>query len=734
MSSLIGFDTETHLFEAQRLLVPIVCVSASCGDHQEIRTRQTARDLVEYLIRDPEYHVVAHYAGFDLAQIMYNWPNLIPDVFALAASGRAHCTVIREKLLNLTNTGNIKDIPLPDGSMKKNYSYSLQALVQKYLGIDLSEDKKREDAWRLHYVELDGTPLDQWPHEAVEYAVADAVYAERIFWEQERHRQSFLEQTGIDPFAVANFRVAADLALYLCSQWGMKVDAQQQARVMEQVKSAIDPANLPDLIEVGILMPAEPPRPHARGHKDHVEGCKRRGCDCPVRMVPGREEKINDKVLRAYVEHFCTENGLPVKRTDPTEKFPEGQVCVDAEWFDDHAHLDPVLEQYRTRQKVQKIVTTELPRMLDAEGSPAPVVHPVYDVLKRTGRTSSYAVDTYPSFNCQNVDPRVRECYEARPGYVLFSLDYGAMELGTLAQKCLDLFGFSVLADKINAGVDPHAYLGGQLAYALDHRFNEVCVESQLGTQDAIFEAFLSLKDSPHEEIQALFKHYRTFAKPTGLGYPGGLGPDTFVAYAKATYGVIVESVELAASLRDVWLQTYPEMPQYFDWLKERCVDPRHAGKFAYFTPYGMYRPNCDFTQIANGIGLQSPSAEGAITAVINLVQACYDPSLGSILYDDDQGPVCRPICFIHDEIVGELREDDMMHERCQEISRIMVESMRTITPQVEPRTSAALMRRWNKKAEAVYDGNGRLTIWEPHEQQDQEEAPQQQEPTAVAV
>ena len=90
-------------------------------------------------------------------------------------------------------------------------------------------------------------------------------------------------------------------------------------------------------------------------------------------------------------------------------------------------------------------------------------------------------------------------------------------------------------------------------------------------------------------------------------------------------------------------------------------------------------------------------------------MQACLDPTLESILY----GKV-RPIGFIHDEFVGEIAEDDLMHERMAEMERLMVEAMMTITPDVEARANACLMRRWDKDAKRVLDEKGRLTIWEP--------------------
>jgi len=331
-----------------------------------------------------------------------------------------------------------------------------------------------------------------------------------------------------------------------------------------------------------------------------------------------------------------------------------------------------------------------------------------------------------------------------RPGCVLLSADYSQMELATTGQICLNLFGKSVMADKINAGIDLHAFLGGSIAYNSDKVFQDICDSSGVTSPDDIYEVFVNLKDAEEEPVRKFYKHYRTLAKPTGLGYPGGLMPKTFTKYAKSQFGVTID-FKTAEQLRNVWMAVFPEMERYFDFINEDCEDAHNSPRmvkfideqgdekvrktlvYAYSTPLGLYRAGCDYCAAANGMGLQSPAAEGALMGVLNIVRACYDSSMESILYDDALGPVCRPVAFIHDEILCELREDAEMDTYAQEISRIMVESMRVITPDVEPRVEMALMRRWDKAAESVYDADNRLTIWSPddHEEEIQASEPQ---------
>lgn len=716
--ALLGWDFETHLMGAQRVAPPVVCLSAFYqeGDDpgQEMLYGRREDDQLSQLLgvifdlTDTDTQRVAHNASFDLAVACAHDPSLMHAAFEMLLDERMHCTIVREKLLCLTQFGSPEFIEDDRGRTLK-VDYSIAGLMMYYFGEDRSELKKGDDAWRMNYAELEDIPVDEWPEEAVTYAIGDSVDAVSIWKAQEIRRAQVIHETGVDPFVTLNFRCAADFALHLMTCWGLKVDAEEKQKIEDMIATALAPENLSHLIGSGVLRPGEAPKPYKNGAKDKNGNPK---------MTKGKKESINKALLQEIVKEVCEANGIEVRRTEKTKKFPEGQISTGAEVIDGLYHLSDVLSEYRDRQKLQKLVTTELPRMCMPDGSTAPVVHPSYDILKKTGRTSSFASKAFPSFNCQNVDPRVRNCFVPRDGFLLFSIDYNQMELGTLAQRCLDLFGHSTLAEKINAGYDLHSFLGAQIARHTHDQFSKLAPDDK----DECYELFMQFKKSDDPEEWSFWKHYRTLAKPTGLGYPGGLGPETFVAYAKATYGVIID-LETAELLRDVWKATFDEMPEYFNYINRQCIDERFSEgrdrRYAYSTPFGMYRPNADYCAAANGLGLQSPSAEGAIWGVIQTVRACFDPTMRSILGDDSKGPTTRPICFIHDEQLGEVRDDDRVHDRVMEIVRIMVQSMKQVTPDVEARAEAALMRRWDKRAEPVYNEAGRLIPWEPKDEKE---------------
>ena len=184
------------------------------------------------------------------------------------------------------------------------------------------------------------------------------------------------------------------------------------------------------------------------------------------------------------------------------------------------------------------------------------------------------------------------------------------------------------------------------------------------------------------------------------------------VDFSRKTYGVIMTEDE-AREFREVWRETYPEMPEYFDWVNAN-TDPYNDGDgeklYWYESPLGMIRRGATFCAVANGKCMQTPGAEGAKTAMILLQRECYDPTMGSVLYG------CRPIAFVHDQIIGETTEDESLwHDQCMRVKEIMCESMEMVLPDVKMRSDEAhLTSVWTKSSEPVYGEGGRLIPWTP--------------------
>lgn len=695
MNEIVSIDTETHLIATGNLAPPLVSLSVSYLKENRICSELSCIAEKEHLyntlcsLLNPENHI--HIVGanlcFDLTVIIYQFPELTSWIFQKAGNWEFHDVQIREMLINLSLHGGIDFIELDNGSTKA-ISYSLSELEKSYLGVDRTREKEDPDAPRFNYQSLQDTPLKDWPEEYKKYAIEDSENTLKIFFEQEKQRDAA-------SLASEEFQTSSSLCLRLMTCLGLRIDQSKVQEIEREVALDLNPEKMGILVESGILRPAEPGRPKKKQPKEaFITG--------NTVYTKGTEESIDTKKLKKHVEKLCESLGKEVKKTETKRTSLNEEVITSLlEEVD-----DPILVAYKLRQSLQKIVNTYLPAISGHD-----IIYPNFSVLKVTGRTGSSGnrkgKNDYPSTNIQNQDPRIRPCFIPSPGHLFCSIDFSAAELVTTAQTVFGLFGHSKLRDVLLAGRDPHAYLGSQLARNLDTQFAHYCNTEHL-TLDQVYDVFIKLKEGT-PEAKEFFKKYRSFAKPTGLGYPGGLGPKTFVEFAKRDYGISID-VETAETLRNIWFETYPEMREYLHCISSNCRDPLHSEKFWYQGPLGIVRTNCVYTECANGMALQTPAAMGGKFSLISLSRACYDASVGSALY----GQV-KILAFIHDEFLLEVPEKENTSELVKEAQKIMEESFTVVAcKDVGIKTEASLMRRWDKKAEPVFNSKGDLIVWEP--------------------
>ena len=667
--------------------------------------------------------------AYDMAVVFAHRPQFAPLIWEAYRDDRVSDLITREKLIALADQGDLEYLSLPNGA-KEKLKWGQAFLEKRILGIDRTADKEDDDAWRTHFAVLDGMPASEYPTEAFQYALGDAVHGHELYVSQENR----VKAMPWDVLKPEKLSTRASFALYLSSCWGFAVDHEEVEVLFEKLSAVYHEYAVKEdgepaydlLLELGILNPSVPPRPHkGKNHEGkavevlgctpiswepHVEKLKEMG----IKFTKAEKSKYSKKPLGDHVRKVCEYLKIPVPMTDGGESGNK-QVKFDKEVQAELAGHDDALDQYIDRQKIAKLVTTELPRMRAGR------VHPKYDILKKTGRTSSFGNSqkdkepAYPAVNIQQIDPRVRHAYIAREGHILCSIDYSAIELVSAAQKCIDLFGESVLGDKINAGMDPHAYLGAVLARELSEgEFQGV------QDNDENYKLFKNLEKHKDVSYRDFYGHYRKMAKPVGLGYPGGLGAKTFIALAKTTYyvdfvdiaGGVEEALTLAKKLKQIWMDTFPEMRAYFKWVTSDCVDIDWSGpddtRFAYMSPHGMVRRNCRYTEIANGCALQTPTAEGAKIALWHLAEAMYDSSNANTLFG------CHMVAFIHDEVIIELPFDDLVTARAYEAAGIMVDGMKVVMQDMKVQAEPALMHVWDKRAETVLDDNKQLIPWLP--------------------
>jgi len=272
----------------------------------------------------------------------------------------------------------------------------------------------------------------------------------------------------------------------------------------------------------------------------------------------------------------------------------------------------------------------------------------------------------------------IRECFVPRPGYVFAQADFDQLELRTLAQVCISLFGQSRLGELLNAGRDPHTALAADI----------------LGI--------------PYEEAMANRKRQdvdaaRQVAKVANFGYPGGLGIQKLMLFARKTYKVILTERQ-TRQLKDQWFASLPEMKLYFDYVGQECNNDEGLARVVHLFS-GRIRGACTYTAACNS-RFQGLGADAAKRALWRVSRASYaEPD--SPLYGS------RVVNFIHDEIISEVRDDAFAHDAAYELARLMVLGANEFLPDVPAKTEPLLMRHWSKDAKALFDEKGRLVPWD---------------------
>lgn len=193
------------------------------------------------------------------------------------------------------------------------------------------------------------------------------------------------------------------------------------------------------------------------------------------------------------------------------------------------------------------------------------------------------------------------------------------------------------------------------------------------------------------------------------FGFPGGLGWASFQSYARKAWSVELTGQQ-SKELKRYWLNHFPEMPEYFRWMSDLVEAGGTRASIQQFMSK-RWRGKCYYTQGCNTM-FQGLTADAAKAALFEVSRRCYSvPS--SALYG------CRPLLFVHDEIILECPLDQAT-EAAAELEHAMVEVYSRYTPDVKITADAHLMQRWSKDAEAVHDERGKLVPWQPPQDEDE--------------
>ncbi len=641
--------------------------------------------------------LINHNIPFDFGVACNAYPSLIPLVFDAYDRGLIEDTMIREQLTDIAagSLGWVRGAVSPRGTRIKR-AYTLKDIAQRRLKVDMDKT-----TWRLGYADLVDVPLAQWSQGAKDYAIDDTGIAIDVYLSQRTEALEDVE-TGEVPNSIEQAR--AHWSLHLMSTWGIRTDGARVAtykreldlrlRVLADALMAVgfvraNGTKDRKLIEQTIVDLNDGPlwpKDHelARTEKGAVSMTAQSMDDLlealDLNLVPVKAQDVDDgRGGRRKKEPV--EFALDLARTLPTIA---GDTVTD---LDGHPVPKKIaaLALLAWHTSTQKLLGTYIPPLEAGARYP---INCRYQPLVESGRTSC----TSPNLQNLPKERGVRECYRARPGTVLSSVDYEALELHTLAQACLTLLGKSKLAEALNEGVDPHLLLATQFLL-----------------KDVTYDEGKKIrKDEKHPRHKEVV-HARNMAKIANFGLPGALSAKTLVAYAKA--GGIIIDLDAATDLKEKWFKAWPEMKDYFKRISSMIYLDEDSGE-ATGTAEQLFsariRGGARYTALCNTL-FQGLAADLAKAACYELAKACYVPGHNPILYGS------RPVVFVHDETICE-HPVDTAHERAMEQARIMVEAGKPFCPDVPLKAEPALMFHWSKDAVAVYDENKRLVPWLPQE------------------
>jgi hypothetical protein len=691
---LYAFDTETYLLsDNDKAPKPVVC---SWSDEQgRSWLSLPGDDMTLSLWSTPQAHFVGHNISYDIGVMMRWHPECIPAIVQALDEGRVWDTQVREKLKHLAEVGGT-GFPM---------RVSLSSLEKKYLGLDRSAQKQGTDIWRLKYGTLDGVPLDQWPADAVSYALEDAVGTMRVFQ----------AQGGIHGSVSTEFlQVQASVCLHLMGVWGMRVNQENVRNIKEKVQKKM------------------------RDLEPHLEGM----------TGQGSQQRINSIILEAWAKFQRDEaNAIAAARG----------VCIDWQYIDANCQGDlalyfkyvqqhlkmhhfPVFLHSIDPRKAHTVVdalckdlpaiplTTKGPKSGEDDIEPilpyAPLLKARVDYKHLEKMLSTYVIpyegrDTiHPSFNavvttgrtsCSNPNvqniPRgegYRKNLHARPGYLLGTVDYSAIEMITFAATILrnNNGERSKLADAINNGEDIH------------------CLTAS-GLFDTPYETIVA--GVAEEKKQKKLEHpgpfpysdWRQGSKALNFGGLGGLGPKAFQAYSKASYGVNWTLDECRKRIKK-WKATWPEIGAYLD--NNALLIESSPERLATATNNCCRtKAGCTYTQLCN-YPFQSLAADGAKLALWQLAKyqllgwiwteapqdmqhraASFLPAQvaqSQYLYRGNALRRSHTANMVHDEIVCEHPVD--LAEQAFELQKtIMVDAMQLVTQGIKVTVEGILGTEW---------------------------------------
>lgn len=658
-----------------------------------------------------DYIFVAHWAAFDFSQLCNYYPYLRNEIIELYKNNRVTCTKLRETLISI-GTGRYE---FDFRFNRKAPSYSLNMLSKVYLDMDMGkkaiqvtgEVSPSANFWRINYLHLSYHNLHTWPTSAVDYAADDTSVGLAVAIKQTKY--SVQKSPGGDIVYSGHtipdeFRQArGDFALNVAAGSGFTRDKETTIEFIE--KSVEKVVQLfPFEMTLGLRRGSEPvsyDRFEKYMTEFHEELWDNMDDDLkyyyefeifPALITACEEDKNKNKIntfrkvalqtlVRMLFDYFkldyqVTKKGIQLIaervisfRTLPTQyiqcnKDSLGMIPC------------PVIAIYNNSRIYKSLVASFVPIVRDRLALIANI-----NALLATGRVSM----TTPPLQTAPREGGFRECMSVNEGEVLNVADFTTNELRTLAEVCYHYFGYSILGDSINAGMDPHCKMGSEL----------------IGMD---YDDFMHIRNSgPKHAKYKEVDNARQTGKIGNFGGPGGLGPDSFVKFARQNYKTIIQR-DTAEYILKTFKNLFYEIKDLFKAIGK--ITASGLGDIVQLYS-NRVRASIKFTQACNTT-FQGLAADGAKACAFAIVAACLVRTEG---YEDIYDSNARLIGFVHDEFIS--KGPDANTSWAVTASRLQEEVMHEWTPHVKSEAEPTLCYRYSKAAKKKVDSEGRLIAYD---------------------
>jgi len=714
----VALDTETfHIGEQlDRGGVPKLVLASASGSAPNANYVIHPDDLGPFLLTHRHRQLVFFNIAFDVPVIekalrVRGQMEAAEALRRMVTGKQCHDAMLLDQLVRLAE------------GRRPYYPRALAVVAYELLGVELPKD----EALRLGFSSVWKRDYRGIEPEFYEYAVRDSratlLVFEKLFQKAWRLHAAYTREGGSegDPERATpwgplteQLQVRAALAFRNMAEQGVRVDMSRLKEIIKerkrQMRQAIrafnsDPAVRAFEKETGSHI--------LQRKKGRIESTERGG---PRRHV---------KAVRAFFAHLCRRHGQDPPLTHRGFVSTARDDYVGTEALEQEAAMEKYFRLQDIAAELNK--AEEILKNVSGDGR----VHPHYKTLLKTGRASC------ASPQVQNL-PRtgdLRSCFIPTDGHIFYTVDYSTLELAALASICRHRYGYSRLAEKIAAGEDLHVFTaasilgkpaeqvtpeerqaanvynfgvpGGMGPRALAHQARvaygiEMSVPEAARWRQALIENIYPelgefLNDSLGRYICGV------------LGVPEDeIIEDLIVSTEADRFSPDARSWILSSAERALRTGTKPDGSRYSPEWTDRIwsglataygrsgrKDPeieRHlrdgiscpAAARAFFPTRAVALTGRVWSEVnprqAHNAQFQGLAADGAKLALYRLVREGY-----------------KPVLFIHDEVVFEVRDDEHKESIASEIERIMVEEMSRVINDVPIRVKGKFMQWWEK-------------------------------------